>query len=103
MRGILPEGPRFSYYKLIDSGDVESAGCGQRTRPISSTASIPRFRDWRRGWAPIKSKVPWLRVQLQTIAKTVDDATAAADKDPQLAGASLLRGLDLTRALIKQC
>ena len=44
--------------------------------------------------------MPWLRPQLQAIAKTVDDATAAADKDPQSAGAPLLRGLSLTRALI---
>ena len=44
--------------------------------------------------------MPWLRPQLEEIAKLVDAATAAADKSTQAAGPALLRGLDLTRALI---
>ena len=49
-----------------------------------------------------EAKVPWLRPQLQAIASTVDQATAAADKDPQSAGKALLQGLNLTRALVRR-
>ncbi len=96
-----PEGPRFSYYKLIDSAmsNPPAAGAHETDFFDGIDTSIPGLAT-RLG--ADQAKVPWLRVQLQTIAKTVDDATAAADKDQQLAGASLLRGLDLTRALIKR-
>ena len=96
-----PEGPRFSYYKLIDSAmsNPPAAGAHETDFFDGIDTSIPGLAT-RLG--ADQAKVPWLRVQLQTIAKTVDDATAAADKDQQSAGASLLRGLDLTRALIKR-
>ncbi len=44
--------------------------------------------------------LPWLRPQLDAIAKRVDDATSAANTKPESAAAPLLQGLNLTRALI---
>ncbi len=95
------EGQRFSYYKLIDSvvPNPPAAGAHETDFFDGIDTSLPGLAG-RLGTD--QAKVPWLRPQLQAIAKTVDDATAAADKDQQSAGASLLRGLDLTRALIKR-
>jgi len=96
-----PEGQRFSYYKLIDSAmpNPPAAGAHETDFFEGIDTSLPGLAA-RLG--ADQSKVPWLRLQLQAIAKTVDDATAAADKEPSSAGASLLRGLDLTRALISK-
>ena len=96
-----PEGPRFSYYKLIDSVMSKPPAVGAHESDFFDgiDTTIPGLAT-RLG--ADQGKVPWLRQQLQAIAKTVDDATAAADKDQQSAGSSLLRGLDLTRALIKR-
>ena len=93
------EGPRYSYYKLIDSASRKTLAAGTHENDFFDgiDTSLPGLAA-RLG--ADESKVPWLRPQLQAIAKTVDDATAAADKDPQSAGAPLLRGLSLTRALI---
>jgi LmbE family N-acetylglucosaminyl deacetylase len=96
-----PEGPRFSYYKLIDSAMSKAPAAGAHESDFFDgiDTSIPGLAVRLGG---DRAKVPWLRPQLLAIAKTVDDATAAADKDQQSAGGSLLRGLDLTRALIKR-
>jgi LmbE family N-acetylglucosaminyl deacetylase len=96
-----PEGQRFSYYTLIDSRlpNKPAAGVHENDFFDGIDTSLPGLVA-RLG--ADQSKVPWLRPQLQAIAKTVDDATAASDKDQQSAGASLLRGLDVTRALISK-
>src|SRR5215472_11164408 len=95
----LSEGRRTSYYKLIDSALPGT--------PVSNThekdffdgidTSLPALAA-RLG--PGAAKVPWLKPQLEEIARRVDEATAAADKNPQSAGKPLLHGLNLTRALI---
>jgi LmbE family N-acetylglucosaminyl deacetylase len=95
------EGQRFSYYKLIDSAVVKPPAAGAHETDFFDgiDTALPALAT-RLG--PDQTKVPWLRPQLQAIAKTVDEATAAADKDQQAAGGALLRGLDLTRVLIKR-
>ena len=97
----LREGQRFSYYKLIDSAipNPPAAGAHETDFFDGIDTSLPALA--LRLGADL-AKVPWLRAQLQAIAKTVDDATAAADKDQQAAAGTLLQGLDLTRALIKR-
>ena len=95
----LSEGRRTSYYKLIDSALPGT--------PVSNThekdffdgidTSLPVLAA-RLG--PDAAKVPWLKPQLEEIARLVDEATAAVDKNPQSAGKPLLHGLNLTRALI---
>ena len=94
-----PQGQRFSYYTLIDSAlpSKPAAGAHENDFFDGIETSLPALAA-RLG--ADQSKVPWLRPQLHAIAKAVDEATAAVDKDPQSAGAPLLRGLDLTRALI---
>ena len=94
-----PEGQRFSYYKLIDSAGIAAPPAGAHETDFFDgiDTTIPGLA-LRLG--ADQAKVPWLRAELQAIAKTVDEATAAADREVQSAGASLLRGLDLTRALI---
>src|SRR5579862_5465294 len=96
----LPEGPRFTYYKLIDTADIKPPASGAHESDFFEgiDTSIPALAD-RLG---SQAAVPWLRPQLQAIAKTVDDATSAADRDPQSAGAPLLHGVKLTHALIAQ-
>jgi LmbE family N-acetylglucosaminyl deacetylase len=97
----LPEGPRFTYYKLIDTADIKAPAAGAHESDFFDgiDTSLPTLAG-RLG--AHEASVPWLRPQLQAIAKTVDDATTAAEKDPQSAGAALLQGLKLTRALITQ-
>ncbi len=93
------EGPRYSYYKLIDTASG---------KPIAANAHETDFFDGIDTSLPAlanrlgddESKIPSLKDQLQAITKTVDDATAAANQEPQSAGAPLLRGLNLTRDLI---
>ena len=95
----LSEGRRTSYYKLIDSALPGT--------PVSNThekdffdgidTSLPALAA-RLG--PDAAKVPWLKPQLEEIARLVDEASAAVDKNPQSAGKPLLHGLNLTRALI---
>ncbi len=96
-----PEGPRFSYYTLIDSAlpNKPAAGAHENDFFDGIDTSLPGLGA-RLGVD--RSRVPWLRPQLQAIAKIVDEATAAADKDSQSAGVPLLRGLDLTRRLISK-
>ena len=97
----LREGQRFSYYKLIDSAipNPPSAGAHESDFFDGIETSLPALAT-RLG--ADQAKVPWLRSELQAIAKTVDEATEAADKDQQAAGGALLQGLDRTRALIKR-
>ncbi len=95
----LSEGRRTSYYKLIDS--VLPAN------PVSTTHEKDFFDGIDTSLPALASrlgsdanKVPWLRQSLEELAKQVDEATAAADKNPQSAGKPLLRGLNLTQSLI---
>ena len=102
----LPEGPRYSYYQLLDWKYWSRPD--ELTNPSGIVYHENDFFDGIDTSLPglasrlgkDESSVPWLRTQLQAIAKTVDDATAGADKDPQSAGAPLLQGLSLTRELI---
>ena len=95
----LPEGRRTSYYKLIDSA---------MSKPLAADAHESDFFDGidtsLSGLASRlgadDAKVPWLRPQLDAIAKTVEEATAASNKNDQAAAKPLLHGLDLIRALI---
>ena len=95
----LPEGRRTSYYKLIDSAT---------SKPLAADAHESDFFDGidtsLSGLASRlgadDAKVPWLRPQLDAIAKTVEEATAASNKNDQAAAKPLLHGLDLIRALI---
>ena len=95
------EGPRFSYYKLIDSAGVTPPAAGAHENDFldgidtSVTGLSSRLGKDEPGF-------PWLRPQLQAIAKTIDDATAAAEKGSESAGALLLKGLGLTRELISR-
>ncbi len=93
------DGPRYSYYKLIDTASGKPIPANEHENDFLDgiDTSLPGLAA-RLG--ADQSKAPWLLAQLQAIAKTVDAATAAADKDPQSAGAPLLRGLGLTRTLI---
>jgi len=95
----MPQGPRFSYYKLIDSAGISAPAAGAHENDFFDgiDTSLPALAGRLGG---DESSVPWLRPQLGAIAKTVGDATSAADKDPQSAGPPLLKGLELTRALI---
>ncbi len=94
-----PEGQRFSYYKLIDNvlPDRMAAGFHEKDFFDGIDTSLPGLASRLGG---DEAKVPWLRPQLQAIAATVDQATTAADKDPQSASGALLDGLSLTQALI---
>jgi len=95
------EGQRFSYYKLIDSAlpNPPAGGAHETDFFDGIDTSLPALAT-RLG--ADQAKAPWLRTQLRAIARTVDEATEAADKEVQSAGAPLLRGLNLTRALIKK-
>lgn len=95
----LPEGQRFSYYKLIDSAGIIAPAAGAHESDFFDgiDTSLPALAG-RLG--ADQSGVPWLRPQLQAMAKTVDEATTAANQSPQAAEGPLLKGLDLTRALI---
>ena len=95
----LTEGRRTSYYKLIDSALPGT--------PVNAThekdffdgvdTSLPALASRLGGDA---GKAPWLRPQLEQIARLVDEASAAAEKNPQSSGKPLLQGLNLTRATI---
>ena len=93
----LSQGPRFTYYKLIDSTMPGTAPQHETDFFDGIDTSLPGLAA-RLGAS--QAKVSWIGSQLQAIARTVDSATSAAEKDPQSAGAPLLHGLSLTRALI---
>ncbi len=95
----LSEGRRTSYYKLIDSALPKT--------PVSTAHETNFFDGIDTSLPALASRLgsdgtraSWLRPQLEELANLVDEATAAADRDPQSAGQPLLRGLDLTRGMI---
>jgi LmbE family N-acetylglucosaminyl deacetylase len=95
----LPEGRRTSYYKLIDSAIAKppTAEAHENDFFDGIDTSLPGLAS-RLG--ADEAKVPWLTPQLEAIAKTVEEATAAVSKNDEGAGKTLLLGLRLTRALI---
>ena len=95
----LTEGRRTSYYKLIDSvlPNVPVSDKHEKDFFDGIDTSLPSIADRLAGG---NSKAPWLRLDLDWIARTVDDATTAVDKSPQSAAVPLLRGLILTNQLI---
>ncbi|MGB8887717.1 MAG: PIG-L family deacetylase [Candidatus Korobacteraceae bacterium] len=96
-----PEGPRFSYYKLIDSALPNRLAAGFHEKDFFDGIDTT-LTGLATQLGADEAKVPWLRPQLEAIAATVDQATTAADKDSQSAGKPLLRGLNLTRALVRR-
>ena len=97
----LPEGRRTSYYKLIDSVLPNSPAAGAHEKDFFDgiDTSLPGLAS-RLG--ADQAKAPWLGPQLEGIAKTVDEAATAAQTNDQAAGKPLLRGLNLTRALVSK-
>src|ERR1017187_9958214 len=97
----LPEGRRTSYYKLIDSvlPNAPAAGAHEKDFFDGIDTSLPGLAS-RLG--ADQGKAPWLSPQLEAIAKTVDEATTAAQTNGQSAEKPLLRGLNLTRALVNK-
>ena len=90
----LSEGRRTSYYKLIDSAlpNVAVNATHEKDFFDGIDTSLPALG--RTAGLRSAAKVPWLRPQLEQIAKLVDEATAAVEKNPQSAGKPLLRGLE---------
>jgi len=95
----LTEGRRTSYYKLIDSvlPNVPVSNTHEKDFFDGIDTSLPALTD-RLG--ADRSKAPWLRSELDSIAKIVEQASTAVDKSPESAATPLLDGLARTRALI---
>ena len=89
----LPEGRRTSYYKLIDSvlPNPPAAGAHEKDFFDGIDTSLPGLAS-RLG--ADQAKAPWLRPQLEAIAKTVDEATTAAQTNDHAAAKPLLHGLE---------
>src|SRR5208337_1029855 len=94
-----PQGKRSSYYKLIDSAipNTATAGAHEKNFFDGIDTLLPGLAS-RLG--ADEAKAPWLRPQLEAIAKTVDAATTAANKDDNSAAKPLLQGRNLTHTLI---
>jgi LmbE family N-acetylglucosaminyl deacetylase len=97
----LTEGRRTSYYKLIDSALPGTPVTNTHEKDFFDgiDTSLPALAS-RLG--PDGGKVPWLRPELERLAKLVDDATTLADKTPEAAGRPLLQGLGVTRDVISK-
>ncbi len=97
----LSEGRRTSYYKLIDSAlpGTRVSATHEKDFFDGIDTSLPSLSS-RLG--PDAKEVPWLRIQLEEIAKAVEEASAAVEKNPQSSGKPLLRGLTLTSDIGRQ-
>ncbi len=97
----FPERRRTSYYKLIDSvlPNAPASGVHEKDFFDGIDTSLPGLAA---RLATDQTKAPWLRPQLAAIAKTVDEATTAAQTSDQSAAKPLLRGLSLTRELVSK-
>jgi LmbE family N-acetylglucosaminyl deacetylase len=95
----LDDRRRTSYYKLIDSAmpNVPVSNAHEKDFFDGIDTSVPGLAA-RLG--ANENKLPGLKQQLESIARSVDEASAAADKSPESAAPSLLRGLRMTRELI---
>ncbi len=98
-RWHLTEGRRTSYYKLIGSvlPNVPVNNVHEQDFFDGIDTSLPSLAQ---KLGPDLSKAAWLRLDLDWIQRTIDDATTAVDKSPQAAATPLLRGLVLTNKLI---
>src|SRR5208283_5417750 len=107
------EAPAFPGRGLVDASRRASHQLLQADRLSNAEAPCcrsprKRFLRWNRhvaarpGFAAGRhaKKTPWLRPQLEAIAKTVAEASAVAEKNSQAAAKPLLTGFSLTRALI---
>jgi LmbE family N-acetylglucosaminyl deacetylase len=96
----LSEGRRTSFYKLIDSAMLKPPAADAHENDFFDgiDTSLPGLAA-RLG--ADEAKAPWLHPQLEAIAKLVDEATAAVEKNAQSAK-PLLQGRNLSRSLIKR-
>src|SRR5271166_1343180 len=80
-----PQGKRSSYYKLIDSAIPNTAAAGAHEKNFFDgiDTSLPGLASQL---GADEAKAPWLRPQLEAIAKTVDEATTTAEKNDAEAG-----------------
>ena len=62
--------------------------------------SIPRCRHWPRVWERTRSRFHGYVRNSKRLPSSVDEASAAVEKNPQSAGKPLLHGLKLTRTVI---
>ncbi len=94
----LSPGPHLSYYRLVDSVLPKPAP-GQHEKDFfdgidtSLTGLASRLGN-------DENEVPWLRGDLEKLARNVEEATAAANRNPFDAAQPLLAGLATTRAMI---
>ncbi|MGO9517698.1 MAG: PIG-L family deacetylase [Candidatus Korobacteraceae bacterium] len=95
----LPEGRRTSFYKLIDSAMPKAPAADAHEKDFFDgiDTSLPGLAA---RLAADETKVPWLKPQLEAVAKMVDEATTAAEKNSQAAAKPLLQGSSLIHALI---
>ncbi len=95
----LTEGRRTSYYKLIDSVLPNAPVSAKHEKDFFDgiDTSLPSL--WFR-LGQDRDHNAWVRVDLDWIQHTIDDATTAIDKSPQAAAVPLLRGLTLTKELV---
>ena len=80
----IPKGDRFAYYKLVDSviEFPEDSDGHEQDFFDGIDITLPGLAS-RLGEE--EKKVPWLRGQLEEVQKKIEEATAAAEKDPLLA------------------
>jgi LmbE family N-acetylglucosaminyl deacetylase len=94
----ITPGPHLSYYRLVDSV-LPMPAPGQHETDFFDgiDTTLPGLAD-RLGKE--ESKVRFLRPRLQKLSNDIDQATAAADRNPFDAAQPLLEGLATTRTLI---
>jgi LmbE family N-acetylglucosaminyl deacetylase len=97
----LTEGRRTSYYKLIDSALPNPPAAGAHEKDFFDGIDTSLAGLSSRLGAD-QSNAPWLRPQLEAIAKMVDEATTASQTNDQAAAKPLLRGLSLTREVVRK-
>jgi hypothetical protein len=97
----LNPGPHYAFYKLIDSVLAPTTdGTGhEKDYWDGIDTSLPGLANRLGGE---EAKAPFLRPALVQVQKQIDEATAAANRDPQSAVAPLLAGLEVLRALEKK-
>jgi len=84
----IPKGDRFAYYKLVDSV-VESPKDSDGHEQDFFDGIDTTLEGLASRLGKVEKKVPWLRPALVAIKAKIDEATAAADKDPSSATAPL--------------
>ena len=94
-------GDRFTFYKLVESIVPASNDDKGHEKDFFDgiDTSLPGLADRTVTEA---GKAPFLRPALTEIQSRINEATAAADRDPASAAAPLLAGLEATRKTISQ-